>query len=187
MAKKTVETEIYLLFDIKGITEEMDEGVLLAVQIAAEKMVADAERRFLSKVGATTKYPSRSTGRLGSIFKDWKSRYENGGWLGGIYGTNAPIGKTPGSKNKDWEYTIGARAMYFEYGRSAPGRGKSKGGPQSVRQRPQKPRMFLRPARNKIKRELNGITGKEIMTVARRLNRNPQLNRRVMSIANRIA
>ena len=176
MAKKTVETEIYLLFDIKGITEEMDEGVLLAVQTAAEAMVADAERRFLSKVGKT-KYPSQSTGELGTTFKDWKSKYENGGWLGGIIGT----------KTTPWEKSLGARAHFFEYGRSAPGKGKKHGGPQSVRQRPQQPRMFLRPARNKIKRELNGITGKEIARVARILNRNPQLNRRVMSLANRIA
>jgi len=177
VAKKTVETEIFLLFDVKGITEEMDEGVLLAVQTAAEAMVADAERRYQSKVGATTKYPSQSTGELGTTFKDWKSKFENGGWLGGIIGTRT----TP------WEKSLGARAHFFEYGRSAPGRGKRHGGPQSVRDRPQQPRMFLRPARNKIKRELNGITGKEIARVARILNRNPQINRRIMSMANRIA
>ena len=167
---ESVETELYLLMDIDGITAEMDEGLLAACQEAAELLVSDAEKRFKSKTAGS------GTGEMEAGFFDFKSKFENGGWVAGVFGT-------PG----EWEESIAGRAHFFEYGRSAPGSGKkSAGKPQPIRQRAQRPRPFLRPARNKVKREFGGITGRELRTVARKLNRSKSLDRQVMRVANRV-
>ncbi len=186
MPRDAVETDVYLLFNIGVMEEHIDEGILDSLKEAGDEMRADAKARFNSKVGKIKQGPrnarrrySKSTGEMAGHFFDWESRYSHkfGGWLVGLAGR---------SGNK-WENSLGGKAHFFEYGRSAPGKGKAHGGPQSVRTRAQKPRPFLRPAKNKMKRKLGGITSQELRRAAKRMNRDPVLNRNIMSIANRIA
>ncbi len=173
-----VKTEVYLDFDVEKISEDMDEGSLLAMEKAAKALVADAKRRFMGK----TKHGG--TGEMAKGFFDFESFYKDGSWVGGVFGGN------PGAGEKNWEGSVGGRSHFFEYGRSQPGHGKKHGGPQPVWIRKllgQPPRMFMRPAKNAIKRKLGGITEKELKAVARKLNRNKKLDKQVMSMVNRIA
>lgn len=179
-----VKTEVYLDFDVPEIIEDMDDGVLEGCRKATIKMVSDAERRFRSKTQGL------GTGEMASKFGDFKSHYakESPGWVGGIFGSAVP--KDNQKTKSPWGNSVGGRAHFFEYGRSQPGFGKAHGGPQPIwirRILGQPPRMFLRPAMNKVKRELGGITKKEIKTVARKLNKSVSLSRSVMRTANRIA
>jgi hypothetical protein len=196
MAKKSVETEIYVLMDVQGITAEMDEGVLLAVKKAAEILLKDAKTKYLATVGQDLKRNKRtgkvqysqSTGLLGRKMFAWKAKYGKIGWLAGIPYKAGPVKpRTTNSGNTDWEYSLGGRAHFREYGRSAPGRGKLHGGPDPVGKRAQKKKPFMRPARNRMKRALGGITGMELRRAARKMNRDPQLNRQVMSVVNRVS
>jgi hypothetical protein len=165
-------TEVYLDFNVAKIGEDIDEGVLQGLKEAAEMGVKDAERRFRSKTQGT------GTGQTEKGFFDFKSFYHNGGWVFGTFGT----------KTGDWENSVGGRAHFFEYGRSAPGLGRgSTGKAMPVRWRAQKPRPFIRPAKNALKRKLGGITTKEIRSVARKMNRSTSIDRQVMSAINRIA
>jgi hypothetical protein len=154
-------TDIYLDLDTKKIALEMGDGVDVALEIAAQRIVDLTETKFMNLTQGS------GSGEMLREFFDFKSFYKDGGWVAGVFG----------SKSGPWTETVGGRAHFFEYGRSAPGKGKGKGGPQPISQRPQPPRPFIRPARNQVKRELGGITGKEIARVAARLNRHPELNR----------
>lgn len=164
------DTEVYLAMDVEKIASEYEDGVFDALQKAAERMVEDAKRRFMAKTKRT------GSGEMERGFFDFKSFYADGGWVGGVFG-----------KRTDWKKSVGGRAHFFEYGRSAPRKGKdSTGKPQPVRQRPQRPRPFLRPARNKIKRELGGITSQELTRIAKKLNRSKVADSIVQSALNKI-
>lgn len=171
---KPVDVEVYLDLNVNLIGEEIDGGVLIASKNAAEELIQIAERRWLGL------WQHLGTGEMAESFFDFKSRYEDGGWLAAV----------AHSADTKWEDTVGGRAHFFEYGRSAPGKGRASSGtgkPQLVRERQQPSRPYMRPARNKIKRKLGGITAKEIRQVARKMNRSPQLASQVMRAANRVA
>ena len=166
-----ITTDVFLLFDVKKIADDMDDGVLKGSQEAAEEGVKHAERLFKGKERGT------GTGETSAGFFDFKSFYRDGGWVFGTF--NKRRGK--------WEDSVGGRAHFFEYGRSAPGKGRGKTGkPQPVRQRAQRPRPFMRPARNRIKRRLGGITSQELRKVARKLNRSKQLDSEVQRVVNKL-
>lgn len=154
-------SDIYLDLDIRKIAEEMDDGVNIALEIAAQRLTDIAEHKFM------TLTDDSGTGETLKDFFSFKSFWKDGGWVSGVFGT----------KTSPWEESVAGRSHFFEYGRSAPGKGKGHGGPQSVSQRAQRPRPFIRPARNQVKRELGGITGKELSRVAKRLNRHPELSK----------
>lgn len=164
-------SDIYLDLDINKIANEIDGGVGIALEIAAQRLVDLAESNYMRLSQGT------GTGEMLQEFFDFKSMFKDGGWVAGVFG----------SKSGKWEDTVGGRAHFFEYGRSAPGKGKGHGGPQPKSKRAQPPRPFIRPARNRIKSELGGITSQEVTRVAKRLNKYKKLDRQVMSIANRIA
>ena len=147
-----------LNFDIRRIAQEYEGGVVIAERTAAKAGEMKAKAGFLRKHKGT------GTGQMAKSFSSWKSRYKNGGWLFGVKGSSAG----------PWPETVGGRAVFFEYGRSAPGRGKTKSNrwkSQAVRQRPQPPRPFMRPARNWIRAVLGGMTSNELRRVARKVNR----------------
>lgn len=154
-------TDVYLDLDIRKIAAEMDGGVDIALEMAAQRLVDLAESNYMRLAQGT------GSGEMLTDFFDFKSKYKDGGWVAGVFG----------DKSGEWTESVGGRAHFFEYGRSAPGHGKGKGGPQPVSQRAQPPRPFIRPARNRVKREIGGITGREISRVAARLNRHPELKR----------
>ena len=165
------EATAYLDFDADKIAEIVKEqGVQVGLEIAAKQLVDDAESRFMSHYQAT------GSGEMVEGFFDFKSFFEDGGWIAGVFDKPGP-----------WKDTVAGRAHFFEYGRSAPGQGKeSKGNPQKVGERAQPPRPFMRPAKNAIKRKLGGILGKEVSTIARKLNRSKSLNSQVMREINKI-
>ena len=168
----SVTTEVYLDFNDTLARKLYEDGTLMGCKDAAEKLVADAERRFKSKTLRT------GTGVMEGGFFDFKSKFEDGGWVGGVF-----------DKPGEWTESVGGRAHFFEYGRSRPGFGKGHGGPQPVWLRKlwgQPPRPFIRPAKNKIRRELGGIFSKELYQVARKMNRSSSVNSMVMSAVNRI-
>lgn len=162
-------TEVFLDFDVKKIGGEHEKAVLVALEEAAIQLVDIAETTYMQKSQNTGK------GKMIEGFFDFKSFYSDGGWVGGVFG-----------RDGDWTETIGGRAHFFEYGRSAPGKGRDFGGPEPSRKRAQPPRPFIRPAKNKIKRRLGGITSKELKRIAKKLNRSKKLDNAIMKIANKI-
>jgi len=190
-----VKTEVYLDFNETLMGQLMKDGTLDGCRIAAEELVEDAEKRFVSKA-----HPYE-TGLMRAGFFDFKTKFNRTAWIAGVFGKAPSFGRrppTPGRRKgpeAEWEDSIGGRAHFFEYGRSIAGFGRASNGKAmtvSARRKwagngAQPPRPFIRPAKNKIKRKLGGITSKELQRVARRLNRSPSLNSRIMSQVNRIA
>jgi len=167
----SVKTEVFLDFNVPAISQGFDEGMLTALEEAAKIGVEQSKRIFQRKTKHT------GTGEMEETFFEFKSFYKNGGWVFGV-----------GNKEGEWEDSPSGRAVFFEYGRSAPGFGrKSTGKPLPVKWRAQPPRPFIRPARNAVKRALGGITGRELSAIARRMNRNSDFSRSVMSAVNKIA
>ena len=81
------------------------------------------------------------TGDLYRAIKTKKSKYHGGGWIVGVF--DKPTAR--------WEDSLGARAIFFEFGRAAPGQARSK-----VKAQPPRPfiRTGLRSAKSAIRRRL---------------------------------
>lgn len=153
-----MQTVVKIDFNIRRIAQEYEDGIVIAERAAAKAGEMKARSGFLSKHKGT------GTGQMAKSFASWQSRYKNGGWLFGVRGADI----------KPWTSSVGGRAHFFEYGRSAPGKGKTKVNRwkgQAVRQRPQPPRPFMRPARNWIRSILGGLTSRELRRVASKVNR----------------
>lgn len=167
----SVITEAYLDLPVAAIAEAFDEGQLLAEEEAAKEIVSRAQANFMRKHQGT------GTGETAAGFFDFKSFYENGGWVAGVFDHDGP----------EWTETVGGRTAFFEYGRSAPGKGrKSTGKAQKSKERAQPPRPFMRPARNYVMKKYGGITSQQLRRVAARMNRHSAVNKSVMSAVNKI-
>lgn len=143
-------------FKVEKIKELYDqEAIGPAVKMTAREMAKLARLNF--------RRMSKHTG-TGELLRDIRARRSNFSEIDWLYGA---FGKSSGK----WEETTGGRAHFSEYGRSAPGKGKGKGGPQPVGQRPQQPRPFMRQTINRGKKELYGLSGKEVAKVTKKIRR----------------
>jgi len=168
----------YLDFPVNKIAQEYDHELDLAIHAAAKLGQTTARSEFRRKYQRLEPY--RHTEHVRSLFRVMKSKYpdrKNPNWLFGVFGSAA----------REWEETIGGRSLFFEYGRSAPGRGrlslhedastsrrlyKMTGGNDAGSVRgSQPPRPFMRIAKSKLLRKYPGITAKQLARLARKLNR----------------
>lgn len=90
-----------------------------AVNAGSEASADIVLRRALAKVPV-------KTGKLRDALDKRKSKYEGGGWLVGVFEDN-PVSK--------WEDSIGARAVFVEYGHAGPGQGKGSEGSDGRRRK----------------------------------------------------
>ena len=150
-------------FEARQIVHLIKEGAIdEATELTAKSMARLARTNF--------KRMSRGHGgdsrRLVGDIKARKSKHKDGGW---IYGVLGPYKPSPGSKF--WLASTGGRAHFFEYGRSAAGKGKSHGGPQPISSRPQGPRPFMRQTMLTGQRQLEAVSSQELKRVLKKLRR----------------
>jgi len=111
---------------------------------AADEVLEDAAKKGVEY--AKSKCPVK-TGDMKNAIGHEKSKYPGGGYIFGVFSS--------GSGGR-WEDSLGARAVFVEYGHAAPG-----GGRGSVRRRDVQKHVaakpFLRPAIDRIGRELDGM------------------------------
>jgi len=102
---------------------------------AAQIIESAIKRKFRERTFGT------GTGELLNSISIKKSKFKGGGYIIGVFGT--PTAK--------WEDSLGARAIFFEFGRAAPGQARSK-----VKAQPPRPfiRTGLRSAKSAIRRRL---------------------------------
>jgi hypothetical protein len=127
-----------------------------------DKQIVEMTRSLLNKefnkamaAGLATAFKKLGS-EGGSIYNNLKvvdSKFENDDLISKMIIVEAS------SQAARWEDSDHAKIIFFEYGRSAAGSGKERhGGPTMPRSaREQAPHPFLRPAFNKIKRELKKI------------------------------
>lgn len=149
---------------IKEINRLIEEGAVEPANRITAKALARVARNNFRRLTKNT-----GTGQTLRDIKAMKSRYSETGWIFGVLGNVDPPGGT-----KEWLRSTGARALFFEHGRSAPGRGRDrkwglKSDPKSKRAQP--PRPFLRPTLNEGKRKFGATTQKEIDQVLKRVSR----------------
>ncbi len=149
-------------YDVAKIVKMFDDGAIEpAVKLTAKAMarLARANFRKLTRGGGT--------GRLLRDIKAKPSRFDSKVWIYGVLGNVNPTGGT-----KAWLQSTGAHALFFEYGRSAAGKGKRKGQKsQAIKARPQPPRPFMRQTIREGQRKLEGVANKELKAVASKIRR----------------
>ena len=134
-----------------------------------EEDAIEPANRLTAKIGARmargnfrAQTKNTGTGETLRVIKAEKGKYDDTTWIYGVLGD-------PGAK---WTETTGARAHFFEYGRSAPGFGKdSSGKAMPVSMRPQPPRPFMRPTVSTLQRRLKGNTSKQVKRLVRKINK----------------
>ena len=112
--------------DVKEVGRRANKELYPAAQIV-EKHVKRKLRERMQK----------PPGDMYNAIKVRKSRYHGGGYIIGVF--DEPTAK--------WEDSLGARAIFFEFGRAAPGQARS-------RDKAQPPRPFFRPALISSRREI---------------------------------
>lgn len=137
-----------------------DDAIEEAVELTAKSMARVAKANFKRMSKGT------GTGELLGDIGAKKSKFKDGGWIYGVLG-----GFSPSQGSKSWEKSTGGRAHFFEYGRSAPGKGKRHGGPQPIRQRPQRPKPFMRQTLVRGQKSLEAVSSQELKRVLKRLRR----------------
>jgi hypothetical protein len=149
-------------FETRQIAHFFEEGAITpAVKLTAKAMarVARANFRKLTKGGGT--------GKLLRDIRAMPSKFNEQVWIYGVLGNTNPIGGSDA-----WLRSTGAHAQFFEYGRSAPGKGKRKGQKsQATKARPQPPRPFMRQTIREGQRKLEGVSSAELKRVASKLRR----------------
>lgn len=149
---------------IKEINRLIEQGAVEpANRVTAKAMARVARNNFRRKTQRL------GTGETLRDIRAKKSEYSDTGWIFGVLGESGG-----GRGSTRWTKTTGARALFFEYGRSAPGRGRDRGlrikaDPRS--QRAQPPRPFMRPTISEGRRRLFGTTSKEIKRTLRKVRR----------------
>ena len=149
-------------YDVNQIVKLFDDGAIApAVRLTAKAMARLARTNFrkLTRGGGT--------GKLLRDIRAKPSKFSDTVWLYGVLGSTNPVGGT-----KAWLQSTGAHALFFEYGRSAAGRGKRKGQKsQAIKARPQPPRPFMRQTIREGQRKLEGVASKELKVVASKIRR----------------
>jgi len=116
--------------------------VIAKVNDVCEKSCERGARIIAGKM--RQKVPRRS-GKLARTIKVKKSKYRNGGYIVGVFHQDSGV----------WEETLGARAIFVEYGHAAPYKGRKYVGRKNVVKAVAR-HSFMRPAlkgsKQKIKR-----------------------------------
>lgn len=113
--------------------KEIHTAINKGLKKSAQDLRKEVVQKFISKVSL------KSTGELERAIGVRESKYDDDGiqnQLVGVFKREQGI----------WENTVGARAVFFEYGRAYQG---DQGGPKY-----QKPRPFIRPAMRAFKRRM---------------------------------
>lgn len=108
---------------------------------AAEIIHKHIKRKFQQRTYGT------GSGELFRSIKEQKSKYKNGGYIIGVFGR----------RTAQWEDSVGARAIFFEFGRAAPGYGsRDTAAGRRARQanKVQPPRPFIRTGLQSAKHEI---------------------------------
>ena len=116
-----------------------DKKLVARIKVACEEACREGAEAVAEDM--RRKVP-RKSGELASTIKTRKSKFKDGGWLAGIFHED----------NAVWEETMGARAIFVEYGHAAPYQGRKYAGKKNVvKYVPAK--KFIRPAlrANRIK------------------------------------
>lgn len=115
----------------------------------AEAIVKDAKNNLNRHIRRTKK--SKSRGTLGAHIQTRKSKFKDGGYLAGVFAKDF----------RPWEDTLGARAVFVEFGHAAPYKGRKYVTRKNiVKHIP--PRPFLRPAIRKHKRKVKRTFNEKI-------------------------
>jgi hypothetical protein len=119
----------------KQVAEQTADTVEKQLLPAARIIEKHIKRKFKQRTFGT------GTGELFASIDTKKSRFKHGGYIIGVFGQ--PTAR--------WEDSLGARAIFFEFGRAAPGHARSK-----VKAQPPRPfmRTGLRAAKSEIRRKL---------------------------------
>lgn len=154
-------------FEVAEIERRLkEEGLDSAIEATAKTMARVARNNFRAQTKGT------GSGELVKTIKARKSKFKKskagggGGWIYGVLGNENP----PGGSSS-WKESAGGRAHFFEYGRSAPGKGRGHGGPQSIRQRAQRPRPFMRPTLAQGEKKLGALSSKTFNRVIKKINK----------------
>jgi len=116
-------------------------AAMAAVEVSSEegaKLVEKDMRRFAPV----------DTGEMRDAIEARASKFKNGGWIVGVF-EQSPPGK--------WEDSLGARAVFNEYGHAAPYKGRTEKGTKLGGAKIVPPRSFIRKALNRNKRRINKI------------------------------
>lgn len=92
-------------------------------------------------------------GELRDAIKTIPSKYADGSYVVGVFDRSA---------SGDWDETLGARAVFVEFGHAGPGKGKNKASHWKAGAKVTKPQPFTRKARNAGKRKIPKIFAEEI-------------------------
>ena len=158
MAHFKVTAELRL--DVRRIMKEYNETLDASCADTAKLGAVIAYRYFLGQT------QHLGTGEMEGSFGARASKYgKKGGWIYGTFGSNAG----------DWADTLGGRSQFFEYGRSAPGKGrpdKNRGDWVNTGAvgDGQPPRPFMRPSYAVLKGRFPGIVAGGTRVSAKKLN-----------------
>jgi len=120
----------------KQVIKASAAAVDAACDEGADLVLADAKRLVPVK-----------TGKLRAAIQKRKSKFKDGGYIVGVFDDAAAGGR--------WQDTLGARAVFVEFGHAGPGRGKGTVDPTGVKGKWESgakvvpPKPFLRPALKK--------------------------------------
>ncbi len=92
-------------------------------------------------------------GELRDAIKIMPSKYSDDAYVVGVFDN---------SQGGRWEDTLGARAVFVEYGHAGPGKGKTKANRWKAGPKVTEPQPFIRKARNAGKRKIPRIFAEEI-------------------------
>lgn len=127
--------------------KEFLQAARAAVETASEKGADLVLRSAQRKVPVDTGRLKRSLGKR-------KSKFRDGGWIVGVFDS------TPGGR---WRDTMGARAVFVEYGHAGPGMGKGRRGSSGLGRiwkagsKVAEGKPFLKPALKRNKARINQI------------------------------
>ena len=126
---------------IRSVSKKTDDELYFAAKIIEKHIKRSLKKQIRLKDRSLE--PRRSTGELHDSIKTRKSKYT--GWYVGVIG----------EPTAEWVDSLGARAIFFEFGTAAPGDARG--------EKQQPPRPFFKPglrnARREIQRKL-GLKGR---------------------------
>ena len=149
-------------FDARKVIKEYEKSLDVSYKDTAKLGASLAYRYFIGQ------HQGLGTGEMKGSFQARRSKYgKKGGWIYGTFGSGG------GGK---WEDSLGGRAVFFEYGRSAPGKGRparNRGSWKNTGARGdgQPPRPFMRPSYTVLRHRFPGIVSAALRGSSKTLNR----------------
>jgi len=101
---------------MSGVTDWDDAGVLMATANVALVALEKSAKRIRARAERNFRRTKQGTGELAGHVKVVRSKFPDGGYIVGVFDDSPP---------SRWEDSVGARAIFFEYGHAAPYRGRA--------------------------------------------------------------